>query len=382
MKDFSLVHIGTELRKRKRGLHQIVSLMLDSTYYDALQERNEHYQRKNEDLFNSFTDEEMMYYYVHQRKHIRKDRERKETTKTEYLRILLQFYQYAVESESFLRQDLDYYIEETILKNLRPWHIRNFQEYLSTVLLGKGGKPYSPATLDAKMTILKSFMKWLYETKYIQHPLHKEILSTSLSEQEIPNRDLYYHEVKQLLDYYKDHPINYGLLTMLAMTGLRIQEIAKASWGDVYLDSLSGHYRLRGAGKGGKRFDKLLHPSLYERILAFRERRHVSTVLNPSDQGPLFPTKNGDYYQYKNLSNYIVRIIERTELPFVKERTDKITPHYFRHFYAIYSRQQGADIFLIQKELGHSDRKTTERYLEKVLQREQELGLLWGNSKL
>ncbi|MCG3057101.1 hypothetical protein KZ287_33580, partial [Escherichia coli] len=64
---------------------------------------------------------------------------------------------------------------------------------------------------------------------------------------------------------------------MLAMTGLRVQEIAKASWGDVYLDSLSGHYRLRGAGKGGKRFDKLLHPSLYERILAFRERRHVST---------------------------------------------------------------------------------------------------------
>ncbi|WP_161553968.1 site-specific integrase [Priestia megaterium] len=72
-----------------------------------------------------------------------------------------------------------------------------------------------------------------------------------------------------------------------------------------------------------------------------------------------------------------MRIIERTELSFVKERNDRITPHYFRHFYAIYSRQQGADIFLIQKELGHSDRKTTERYLEKVLQREQEIGLMW-----
>ncbi|WP_335577361.1 tyrosine-type recombinase/integrase [Priestia megaterium] len=377
MQDFSLVHIGTEISVRKGGLNKVVSLMLDSTYYDALEERNEHHQRKNEDMFSGFTDEEMMYYYVHKRKHIRKDRERKENTKTEYVRILLQFYQYALESEWFLRQDVDNYIEETILKNLRPWHIRNYQTHLSTSLLGKGGKPYSPATLDAKMTILKSFMKWLHETKYIQQPLHKEILSTSLSEQEIPNRDLYYHEVKQILDYYKNHPINYGLLTMLAMTGLRVQEIAKASWGDVYLDSLSGHYRLRGVGKGGKKFDKLLHPSLYERILAFRERRHVSIALNSSDQSPLFPTKNGDYYQYKNLSNYIVRIIERTELPFITERNDKITPHYFRHFYAIYSRQQGADIFLIQKELGHSDRKTTERYLEKVLQREQEIGLLW-----
>ncbi|NGY80158.1 hypothetical protein F3K44_02085 [Bacillus megaterium] len=109
-------------------------------------------------------------------------------------------------------------------------------------------------------------MKWLHETKYIQHPLHKEILSTSLSEQEIPNRDLYYHEVKQLLDYYKDHPINYGLLTMLAMTGLRVQEIAKASWGDVYLDSLSGHYRLRGVGKGGK---NLISYSIHPYMNAF-----------------------------------------------------------------------------------------------------------------
>ncbi len=57
--------------------------------------------------------------------------------------------------------------------------------------------------------------------------------------------------------------------------------------------TLSVHYRLREVGKGGKKFDKLLHPSLYERILAFRERRHVSTALNSNDQGPLFPTKDG-----------------------------------------------------------------------------------------
>ncbi|WP_394557857.1 hypothetical protein [Priestia aryabhattai] len=139
MQDFSLVHIGTEISERKGGFNKVVSLMLDSTYYDALEERNEHHQRKNEDIFSDFTDEEMMYYYVHKRKHIRKDRERKENTKTEYVRILLQFYQYALESEWFLRQDVDNYIEETILKNLRPWHIRNYQTHLSTSLLGKGG---------------------------------------------------------------------------------------------------------------------------------------------------------------------------------------------------------------------------------------------------
>ena len=81
MRDFSLVHIETEVRERKRDFNKIVSLMLDNKYYDALEERNSNHQRKSEEMFSDFTDEEMMYYYVHQRKHIRKDRERKENTK-------------------------------------------------------------------------------------------------------------------------------------------------------------------------------------------------------------------------------------------------------------------------------------------------------------
>jgi len=81
MQNISLMNIGTEIRERKENFHKVVSLMLNTTYYDALEERNEHHQRKNEGMFSDFTDEDMMYYYVHQRKHIRKNRERKENTK-------------------------------------------------------------------------------------------------------------------------------------------------------------------------------------------------------------------------------------------------------------------------------------------------------------
>ncbi|MCM3099687.1 hypothetical protein [Priestia megaterium] len=50
----------------KKGFHKVVSLMLDTTYYDALEYRSEHHQRKNEDIFSDFTYKEMMYYYIHQ----------------------------------------------------------------------------------------------------------------------------------------------------------------------------------------------------------------------------------------------------------------------------------------------------------------------------
>lgn len=378
MNELTLVKEHLDLKHHFQNLNRITSKWVEPSYYPVLELRIEHNERWNLNKFTEFKDEEMMYYYLHQRKHIRSSRERKANTKTEYLRNLFQFYKHAVESEHFLKHDVEDYQEGSILKNLRTRHIKRYQEYISTALLGKGNKPYSPATIDVKVTILKGFFKWLYEVEYIIYPLHRDFLSTTLAEEDIPNRDLYYHEVKQLLEFYKDHPINHALLTMLAMTGLRIQEIAAARWCDLYFDVLSGHYRLRGVGKRDKPFDRLIHQVLYDRILIFRRRRKVSTQIDIADKSPLFPTKDGNHYTFKNLSNYIIRMIEKTGLPFVKQRETKITPHSFRHFYAIYSRQQGADIFLIQKELGHSDRKTTERYLEKVLQREQEVGLLWN----
>ncbi|HWO75559.1 MAG TPA: site-specific integrase [Bacillus sp. (in: firmicutes)] len=361
--------------------NMLLSTLAEYKHYPVLELRIEENERVNLPKFTGFTEHEMIYFFVHERKHIRTNRERKGDTKKEYLRNLLQFYKYVVESKDFLKDDVEDYIEGSLLKNLRPRHIRNYHQYISTAPLGKGKKPYSPATLDAKTTVTKSFLRWLFDKKYIEYPLHEELLSTSLAEEDIPDRDLHYHEVKQLLDFYQNNPINHALLTMLAMTGLRIREIAAAKWGDLYYDVSSGQYRLKGKGKGDKPFDKLISEVLFERIVKYRERRKVSTELTLQGSQPLFPTKDGNFYNYKNLSNYIIRIIEKADLPFLKQRDIKVTPHFFRHFFAIYSRQQGADIFTIQKSLGHSDRRTTERYLEKQLRKENEVGLLWDSSK-
>lgn len=39
MQDFYLVNIGRGVRERKEDFNKIVSLMLDTTYYDVLEER-------------------------------------------------------------------------------------------------------------------------------------------------------------------------------------------------------------------------------------------------------------------------------------------------------------------------------------------------------
>ena len=78
-----------------------------------------------------------------------------------------------------------------------------------------------------KIVVIKSFLKWLVEVEYIKIPLHTAFLNNEVHMKDRPDRDLSYEEVKALLDYYRNHPFNLGLLTLLATTGLRNRRLPK-----------------------------------------------------------------------------------------------------------------------------------------------------------
>ncbi|WP_369700028.1 tyrosine-type recombinase/integrase [Bacillus sp. AFS041924] len=56
-----------------------------------------------------------------------------------------------------------------------------------------------------------------------------------------------------------------------------------------------------------------------------------------------------------------------------------MSAHFFRHWYAIHFRENGADIYSISTSLGHESIKTTQIYLAKHEKRETNVGLLWKN---
>jgi len=352
----------------------LVKKMQDATYYADLQVRMEENEREDQSEFNRFSDIDMIYYYVHRKTHIREDRNRTEGTKKEYLNTLMQFYRYVLGNQLFFKNDVPDYKEEEGFKNLRPRHIRHFHEYLSIAPLGKKGNPYTAATIQSKSAVLKAFLRWLNETGYLNYPLHEKIKDTSIIETEIPNKDFYPEEAFMLIDFYKNHPIHYALLTTLMITGLRVTELAKAKWRDISYDAATNAYWLEGVGKRNKKYLKRISPFYFERIKAYRIRRKLSITLNKADESPIFADRNLKHYSTKNLSNYIVKIILDSKLPFLEGRENRVTPHSFRHAYAIYLYRQGADLFTIQKELGHSDPKTTERYLEKAIRMENSAG--------
>ncbi|WP_408011661.1 tyrosine-type recombinase/integrase [Pseudalkalibacillus sp. A8] len=58
---------------------------------------------------------------------------------------------------------------------------------------------------------------------------------------------------------------------------------------------------------------------------------------------------------------------------------DNITPHFFRHFFNLYSPQQGLSIYDIQRTLDHESIRTTEIYLDKFMKNERTNKILCKN---
>ncbi|SIB58007.1 site-specific recombinase XerD [Mycobacteroides abscessus subsp. abscessus] len=86
---------------------------------------------------------------------------------------------------------------------------------------------------------------------------------------------------------------------------------------------------------------------------------------------PLFTTNTGKPYTPSYLSQYLTKMIQKTELPFLSFRSSPVGPHTFRHSFAIISHISNIDIYKIMKSLGHEKIETTMIYLQKVLEREQ-----------
>ena len=247
---------------------------------ESLIENNE---RQKQYLYENFTDEMMMYTFVHKRSHIQEEYNKKEETKKEYIRDLLQFYGMLLSHQAFLKEDVMYFTEGSLLKNVDRRHMRRYQEWLKNEAPLRNGKiGYGMATMARKIVVIKSFLKWLHEVGYIKIPLHTAFLNNEVRMKDRPDRDLSYEEVKALLDYYHNHPFNHAVLTLLATTGLRIQEIAQSRWCDLYYDSGIGEYYLRVQGKRDEIRHVLIKKLVFERLQILRVRKRLSPHLDPT----------------------------------------------------------------------------------------------------
>ncbi|PEI80304.1 tyrosine-type recombinase/integrase [Bacillus toyonensis] len=377
--ELNTIHNETYLEnieKQKQNFANIISLW-NQDYINEAEFKKDNNEREDFYTYEGFSDEEILYYYLNQQTHFDQEKRIKDESRTLYARDLSQFYFFIKQSTEFLQQDVKDFKDGQVWRNLRKRHIRNYQKWLSQEAISYQSKEkYKTSTVSWKLGVVRSYLKWLYEIQYIHEPLHVEILSTTVNEQHKPKRELSYEEVKQLLNYYKNNEINYGLLSVLATTGLRVAEVAHAKWEDLEYDAIRGRYYLTVDTKGDNERIVSINKEIFNRIVAFRIRRRLPVDIGNKNGKTIFQTKNHTTYRENYLSQYISKIIKDTKLPFTENI--RITPHFFRHFYVQYLYDyKGLAPHVIAAAVGHkNDRTTKENYLKQRLTKDNDAGNL------
>ncbi|MEB7773578.1 tyrosine-type recombinase/integrase [Kurthia gibsonii] len=354
----------------------------DNGYYRHLQLQQDNNEKKKMNQFEGFSDIDMLFWYIHQQKHLDKSKENSKRTKTEYTRELKQFISHLLKYGQEMQLDIEVDMSESILKHIESRHLRKYQEWLATSSpYIKAGRSYSPATLSRKTTILKSFFTFLYESKYTLHNAAAGLKIASVRKDDRPNKDLGPVEVQRILDGLLEVDLRYYTMVLtLVTTGLRNEELCNLTMGNIKQDTIIGGYYFEVVGKGNKKRDVPIKRSVLDKIINYRAAYYLSSLHESKEEDPVFVTRNGKKYTPSYLAQALKKVIHE-KLSHLHIQNN-VTIHSFRHAYAIISHLNKVDVYDIMRSLGHEKIDTTMIYLQKVIDRSNNAIYSWNDNVL
>ncbi len=215
-------------------------------------------------------------------------------------------------------------------------------------------REYNENSVAHIITSLKSFYKYLILEKYTNDSPMINIHSPKL-ERKLPVY-LTFKEIEALLEA-PDQSTNEGLrdfamIELMYSSGLRVTELISLRIRQLHLEQ--GYLSI--LGKGSK-----------ERIVPFGSKGKKAIEVYMEEARGLF-------YDDKKSEDYL--FLSRLGTPFTRQGfwknlkeytlkagiTKSISPHKLRHSFATHLLENGADLRMIQKMLGHSNISTTQIY--------------------
>lgn len=140
-----------------------------------------------------------------------------------------------------------------------------------------------------------------------------------------------------------------AILALMLYAGLRQGEVAALDLADVEIGERSGRVRVR-MGKGGKRREVPLNREARRSLAAWLENRDHG--------GPaLFPSKRSARISARTIIRQVAEIGRQAGI-------EGLRPHDLRHTCAKRMADEGVQLTVIQRVLGHERLETTARYLQ------------------
>ncbi|WP_446812221.1 tyrosine-type recombinase/integrase (plasmid) [Methylomonas sp. 2BW1-5-20] len=251
----------------------------------------------------------------------------------------------------------------------------------------------SAKSINYAKTVISSCMAWLVKQHYLKHNNFEDMPNIKFAHiaLQTANRAFTLSQMQFILAYAQakikpgsstegaDRRLLF-ILKFAFYTGLRLQELAAASFGDIeYLEDDNGlHYFLRVVGKHSKLRKTSMPSTLIEELQSYlRKRGCPSQFERMPPEAPLIPSLRDPTARkhlspaglHKTLAEFFDQLYfhlngdPESDLRLVS-KIRKASAHWLRHSYGSYlANDKQVPLTYIRDELGHADISTTSLYL-------------------
>lgn len=225
---------------------------------------------------------------------------------------------------------------------------------------------YAPATQQRMINLMRSLFSFARRLGYIQRDPSVLIAAPRVPNRATHKRSLTIAEAQQLLNRAHGNPRAYMIVVLLMTTGVRVEELCQANWGDLYED-MRGNIGWMVRGKGDKDRPVLIRPDVWALLQDYRRMFGKNPNLDPNDKTPLVLTSKFTRYRQNGVRDLMYRLSEAAGIR-------RISPHVLRHTCATFALEAEAPLLQVQRQMGHESLRTTERYLHDIRELSESAG--------
>ncbi len=227
-----------------------------------------------------------------------------------------------------------------------PEHINEFVYQISTLL--------APTSQARIISGLKSFFTFLIVDGQIEKA-PTDLLEVPKLGRKLPEV-LAMEEIDAMIETF-DLSVNEGyrnkvMLELLYSCGLRVSELVNLRLSDLFFEE--GFIRV--IGKGSKHRFVPIDPDTMRFITLYKETIRNHMQVKKEDSDVVFLNRRGGRLTRAMIFTIVKQAAKKVNIQ------KNISPHSFRHSFATYLLENGADIRMIQLMLGHESILTTEIY--------------------
>jgi len=197
-------------------------------------------------------------------------------------------------------------------------------------------KRIKPSSVSSQISAIKFFFENVLKQKiYLKHPKRNKTIPKILT----------FKEIKKMIDATNNikHKL---ILKIIYGCGLRVSEIINLKKDDIDFNEKLIYIKL---AKGKKdRFVRVPESILEE----------LKSYCNLLGEEILFPSNRGGRLTTATIQTIVENSAKKAKIK------KEVYPHLLRHSFATHLLEQGTDLRIIQKLLGHSDIKTTQIYTQ------------------